>query len=83
MSKIGEMVSSENELGANSERDDYFQLCGAGLFIAQLVPVTPDVECLLHAPMLLLGVCTERGYRQCHSRAATCVHARPALLIKV
>lgn len=47
MSKISEMVSIKNELEANSERDDDFQLCGAGLFIAQLVPVTPDAECLV------------------------------------
>lgn len=42
MSEIGEMVSSENEWGANSERSNHFQLCGAGFCVAQLVPVTPD-----------------------------------------
>lgn len=73
MPKIGELVSSENELGANSEGDDYFQLCGAGLFIAQLVPVTAVVERLLCVPMLVLGVSTVQSVVTGNAIQATCV----------
>lgn len=79
MSKIGEMVSSENEWGANSERSNHFQLCGAGFCVAQLVPVTPDWS-VSPCTRTVLGVCRECAHRQRHSRAAA---ARVALLIKV